>query len=145
MKVDRRPPPEDIAGLGPVAVMDGTCAICTVGARWLHRFDTSGEIRICPIQTDLGRRILAHYDVSPDDPETWIFIDGGQAYFDFDATIRIGERSGGWGRVLSVFRVFPQPVRDWLYRRLARNRYRLFGRADICAVPDARFRDRLIG
>lgn len=144
MTVDRLPPPADIAGLGPIAVMDGTCAICTFGARMIHRLDRSGEIRICPIQTDLGRRILAHYGLKVDDPESWIFIEDGEASFDFEAMIRVGERSGGWGRLLTMMRVVPRSARNWLYTRLARNRYRLFGRADMCAVPDPGLRARLI-
>jgi len=41
-------------------------------------------------------------------------------------------------------RVFPRPTRDWLYRRLTRNRYRLFGRAEMCALPDPELQSRLM-
>ena len=39
----------------------------------------------------------------------------------------------------------PRPVRDWLYLRMARNRYALLGRTDLCALPDRELRARLIG
>jgi len=55
-----------------------------------------------------------------------------------------GRRMGGWGRVGAVLRILPRPVQDWLYRRLSRNRYRLFGRTDMCAVPDAGLKRRLL-
>jgi len=51
---------------------------------------------------------------------------------------------GGWGRVGAVLRILPRPVQDWLYRPLSRNRYRLFGRTDMCAVPDAGLKRRLL-
>ena len=38
----------------------------------------------------------------------------------------------GWVR---VFAILPRPVRDWLYDRIARNRYQLFGRTESCMVP----------
>ena len=43
-----------------------------------------------------------------------------------------------------LLRLLPRRVRDRLYGMLARNRYRLFGRADMCAVPDPALRARLI-
>lgn len=64
---------------GPVAVMDADCAICSWGARMIHRLDRAQSTRICPIQTPLGAALMAHYGVAPDDPSTWLFIDHGVA------------------------------------------------------------------
>lgn len=128
----------------PIAVMDGTCALCCFGARMIHRLDRSGDIRICPIQTDRGRQLLIDNNLDPDDPATWLFIEDGVVWTDFEALIRVGERSGRFGRVLSVLRIVPKPLRGWMYERIARNRYALFGRGDMCAIPDAALRARLI-
>ena len=133
------------ASSGPIAVMDAECAICTLGARMIHRIDRSGEVRICPVQTVLSARLMAENGVDAHNPETWLLIEERQVWRDAEAIIRIGARSGGWGRLLTLLRIIPRPLRDWLYRRLARNRYRLFGRANMCAVPDPAFRARLIG
>jgi predicted DCC family thiol-disulfide oxidoreductase YuxK len=40
--------------------------------------------------------------------------------------------------------ILPRPVQDWLYARIARNRYRLFGRTEMCAIADARLKQRLL-
>jgi salicylate hydroxylase len=47
-------------------------------------------------------------------------------------------------RLLAVGRVVPRPVRDALYRLVARNRYRWFGRRITCPVPSPRVRDRFL-
>jgi predicted DCC family thiol-disulfide oxidoreductase YuxK len=60
-----------------------------------------------------------------------------------EAIIRIGARLGGSGRLLGAMRVIPRSAREWLYRRIARNRYR-FGRTDICALPDKELQARLL-
>lgn len=128
----------------PIAVMDAECAICSWGARMIHRLDTSGQVRICPIQTPLGSALLAHYGMQADDPESWLFLHEGVAHQDFDAVIYAGQLFGGWGQLTAVMRLCPPPFRDWLYTRLARNRYRLFGKGDICALPDPAFQKRLM-
>ncbi|MHA3979694.1 thiol-disulfide oxidoreductase DCC family protein [Halovulum sp. GXIMD14794] len=129
---------------GPVTVMDGECVLCSVGARLIARHDRKGEFRICRSQSPLGRALLEHYGMDPADPESWLLIDGGIAHTSLDAMIRAGRRVGGVGLFLQPLQIIPRGVQDWLYRRLARNRYRLFGRTDICAIPDPALRARLM-
>lgn len=128
----------------PIAVMDATCALCSFGARMIHRLDRSGDIRICPIQTDKGKLLLAAAGLDSLDPDSWLFIEGEDIRHNFDAVIRVGERCGGVGRVLSVLRIIPKPARNAIYYWIARNRYRLFGRGDMCALPDPDFQRRLM-
>lgn len=129
---------------GPVTVMDGECALCSVGARLIARFDRRAEFRICRVQTPLGAALLRHYGLSPDDPESWLYLVDGQAYTSLDAMIRAGARVRGPGLLLQPLRLLPTVVQDGLYGWLARNRYRLFGRTDMCGIPDPALRARLI-
>ncbi|MGH1354491.1 MAG: thiol-disulfide oxidoreductase DCC family protein [Thalassovita sp.] len=128
----------------PIAVMDAECVICSWGARMVHLLDKSRTVRICPIQSPLGAALLRHYDLNPDDPASWLFLDEGRPYVDFEAVIHAGQKFGGWARLTAVLLVFPRPIRNWLYQRLARNRYALFGRTDMCALPDPEFHKRLL-
>lgn len=128
----------------PVAVMDAACALCSWGARMLHRMDKSGDIKIAPMQSQTGAALMAENGLDPLDPDSWLFIEDGQVWRDFDAVIRVGVRSGGFGRACLVLRLIPRPMRNWLYARVARNRYAMFGRGDMCALPDPDFRARLL-
>ncbi len=135
----------DFDDSGPVTFMDGNCVLCSVGARMIARFDRASEFGICPIQTDLGGAVLAHYGMDPDDPESWLYLVDGAAYGGIDATIRVGARLGGIGLLLQPLRLLPDRGQNWVYGHIARNRYRIFGRTDICRLPDQALRDRLIG
>src|SRR5690606_39547897 len=80
---------------GPVAVMDGTCALCSAGARLIARFDKAGEFRICRSQSALGTALLRHYGLDPEDPESWLYVLDGQAFTSLDGIVRAGARVGG--------------------------------------------------
>lgn len=128
---------------GPIAVMDGDCALCSWGARVIARLDHKEVFRICPVQTPIGNALVRHYGLEPDDPETWLLLESGRAYSGMEAIIRIGERLGGVGRLATGLRLLPRRLREWCYRQIARNRH-LFGQSDICATPDQRVRRRLM-
>lgn len=128
----------------PVAVMDSECAFCSWGARMVHRLDRSNSVRICPAQSPLGAALMRHYGLDPTDPESWLFIEQGIPHVDLEAVIHAGQCFGGFGRLTWLLRLVPKPLRNWLYRRVARNRYAVFGRGDFCALPDPEFQRRLL-
>ena len=51
------------------------------------------------------------------------------------AALRVATKLGGAWPLLAVFLVVPRPLRDLVYRWVARNRYRWFGKKDACYVP----------
>ncbi|MGB0410271.1 MAG: thiol-disulfide oxidoreductase DCC family protein, partial [Pikeienuella sp.] len=118
-----------------LVVMDAECALCCRGARLIAQADKAHEFQITTAQSPLGRALLVHYGLNPDDPESWLYLTDGRAFHSLDAIIRVGKRLGGPMRLWSVFAPIPRGMQDWLYRRMARNRYR-FGRGDMCALPD---------
>lgn len=125
-------------------VMDAHCALCARGARWIARNDRAGAFTIIPVQSELGGALMRHYGLDPADPVSWLYVEHGRAFTSLDALIRVGRRLGGVWRGLVVLRLLPRAVQDPLYRLVARNRYRLFGRADLCALPDPQVQKRLL-
>lgn len=126
-------------------VVDAHCALCARGAAWIARNDRADEFRIVPLQSETGNALMRHYGLDPADPSSWLYVENGRAYSSLDGFIRAGRRLGGVWKGLAALRVLPRPVQDLLYRAIARSRYRLFGRKDLCALPDAEVQKRLVG
>ena len=125
-------------------VMDARCALCARGAAWIARHDTSQEFTIIPMQSDVGSALFAHYGLDPADPASWLYVENGCAYTSLDALIRVGARLGGIWKGLCLLWILPASVQDGLYRFVARNRYRVFGTTDLCALPDPEVQKRLL-
>jgi predicted DCC family thiol-disulfide oxidoreductase YuxK len=73
-----------------------------------------------------------------------VLVAGGQCYVKSDAAIRVASYLRGSWKLLGAVRILPRPIRDWGYDVVARNRYRLFGRAESCMVPTPELRARFI-
>ena len=58
--------------------------------------------------------------------------------------IEITRRFGGFWSLVGLLRYIPRPIRDWLYDRVASNRYRWFGRQELCLVPSPQQMDRFL-
>lgn len=125
-------------------VMDAHCTLCAKGAAWIAHNDKTDEFRIISIQSALGKSLLRQNDLDPDDPASWLYLEYGQAYAGLDALVRVGQKLGGIWVALSILRVLPRWMRQRLYHTVARNRYRLFGAADLCRLPDPEVKRRLV-
>ena len=129
---------------GPRCVMDAHCALCARGARWIARRDKRQEFKIIPLQSDLGRALMVHYKMDPDDPTSWLYLEDGTPYTSLYAFTQVARRIGGIWHILRLLNLMPRGLQDPLYRAVARNRYRVFGRADLCAMPDPDVQSRLL-
>ncbi|MEM6616898.1 MAG: DUF393 domain-containing protein, partial [Pseudomonadota bacterium] len=117
-------------------VMDAECSLCSKGATWIARNDTANQFKIIPLQSKLGNALMMHYGLDSKDPTSWLYLEKGRAFTSLDAYIRVGWQLGGVWKALSVLRLIPRSIQDVLYRWVATNRYRWFGKGDLCSLPD---------
>ncbi len=54
-----------------------------------------------------------------------------------DSFLRVMARLPLPWSLLRILKLFPKRFRDWFYDRIALNRYRLFGKYDVCLLPTA--------
>ena len=128
-----------------ILVMDGDCALCTRGARVIARADTSDRVRIATVNSKAGQALLNHYGLEPGDPWSWLALIEGRAHTGSHAIIAVGRQlAWPWPALAWFGGLVPPFLREPLYRWVARNRIRWFGRADMCAVPEPGLRRRLI-
>lgn len=129
----------------PLVLFDGVCNLCTWAVRFIVARDPGAKFQFASLQSPLARRLGEQYGFSTATPETIVLIESGRCYTESDAALRIARRLSGPWPVFAIAVAVPRFLRDPFYRAIARNRYRLFGKRDVCMVPDptlkARFRD----
>ncbi|WP_299591191.1 thiol-disulfide oxidoreductase DCC family protein [uncultured Microbulbifer sp.] len=120
-----------------VVLFDGVCRLCSFWARFLLRFDRDRNFKLATVQSEEGQAILSFFNMPLDEYETMLLVEGSRMYVKSDAILRVvAQLPFPWSAVTG-FRLIPAPLRDWVYDRVARNRYRLFGKRSQCAMPDA--------
>lgn len=128
----------------PLIVFDGVCVLCSGFAKFVMARDRDQEYLFTAAQSKLGQALFRHYGLNPFDFETNLLIDRGIVYGRLAAMSLILRRLGWpWRAAMGLLRL-PEPIGRWLYERIARNRYKLFGRRKACWVPTPELRSRVI-
>ena len=126
-----------------VILYDGVCVFCSRWLRFVATRDVNRRFRFTAIQSPYGARLAQAFGIDPADPDTNAVIHGGRVHLQSDAALTVLSTLPGWRWARALFFV-PKPLRDAVYRLIARNRYKIFGKYDACMVPDADLRARVI-
>jgi predicted DCC family thiol-disulfide oxidoreductase YuxK len=124
-------------------LFDGVCVLCSSWVRFVIRRDEACRFRFVPIQSSRGRQLAEMLGIDPDDPETNAVILDGMAYFKSDSVLMAARHLRGL-QGAGILMALPRGLRDWLYDRVARNRYAWFGRDEACLLPTPELAARLL-
>lgn len=125
-------------------LFDGVCVLCNGWARFVARHDHARVFRLATAQSDLGQGIYRQLGLSPVTFDTLVVVLNGRYHTDTDAILTVLSQFGGLWRTANVLRLIPARLRDGVYRRVARNRYKWFGRHEVCPMPTEDLRARLL-
>ena len=126
-----------------VILYDGICVFCSRWIQFVVSHDTAKVFRFTPIQSDYGRELANTFHINPDDPDTNAVIHDGLPYFRSDAALIVLSMMPRW-RWICVLRFLPKTLRDSFYSLVANNRYRIFGKWDVCYMGGEAFKDRVL-
>lgn len=129
---------------GPVILFDADCILCSANAQFVLRHDEAERFRLAPIQGAAGAALARQHGVDPADPVSMLVVEADRVRRDSDAVLSIYEALGFPWRLMAIFRIVPAMLRDPVYRWIARNRYRLFGKRATCWVAPPEYRARLL-
>ena len=128
---------EDIIQQYDIILFDAICVICNGWAKFLIRHDQHAKFKLVSAQSPLGEAILKYYAMSTEHYSTMLVIKDGLLYTESTALLKVMQHLGLPFSLMSSGYLIPSFIRDFLYRRVALNRYQLFGTTDNCLLPSA--------
>ncbi len=130
----------------PLLLFDGECGLCSAAVQFILRRDRRRRLCFAPLQTELGREIMAAQGLDPGDLKTMVLrTESGEVLVRSDAALAAaGELRWPW-RWCTSLRWIPRPIRDAVYRLIARYRHRLFRPPASCLMPQAQDAHRFLG
>lgn len=127
-----------------VIVFDSTCLLCNGWVKFILPRDRLGKIQFASMQGKTGKALLAQAGLPTEGLDTLLVVDGEQSWQHTAAILKVLGTLGGAWRLANVIRVVPEGLRDRLYRKIAKNRYRLFGKSNQCLMPQPAYAQRFL-
>lgn len=119
----------------PVIFFDGVCNLCTGSVQFVIKHDPQHHFRFASLQSELGQAFLQQYGLSADTFDSFIVWEDGKYYTESTAALRVARKLSGPWPGLYAFILLPAFIRNSVYRIVAKNRYRWFGKKEACWVP----------
>jgi predicted DCC family thiol-disulfide oxidoreductase YuxK len=127
-----------------IIIFDGVCNFCNEAVNFIIKRDPTGVFVFVPIQSEVAKKLIDEYEAKKVGVDTFLLIKNGTCYYRTDAALEIAKDLTGFWFLLKVFKVIPRRFRDYFYRALARNRYSLFGKKDVCMIPTPDIKSRFL-
>jgi predicted DCC family thiol-disulfide oxidoreductase YuxK len=134
----------------PIILYDGVCGLCNRGVQFLLKRDKRGQLQFASLQSDFAAKVLGRHGINPKDLDTvHVVVNHDRPEEKIlgrsDAVLRAWHELGGsWKLLSSISSIIPRGLRDLVYRFVATNRYRVFGKFETCMLPDPSQRSRFL-
>ena len=126
-----------------IIVFDGVCNFCNRIVQIIIRQDPSCQIHFAAQQSEAGIKLLKKYSID-ETANSVVFITNAMVYYQSDAVIEIAKLLTGWPSLLKYSIIVPRFLRNEIYKLIAANRYRLFGKQASCMVPKEVDKERFL-
>jgi predicted DCC family thiol-disulfide oxidoreductase YuxK len=126
-----------------IVFFDGVCHLCQRSVQFILKNDPAGHFRFAPLQGSTARDKLGSDSINPV-AASIVLLEKGIRYERSTAALRICKHLRWPAKALYGGMIFPRFLRDAVYRWIAHNRYRWFGKDESCWLPRPEWRDRFL-
>lgn len=127
-----------------VVLFDGVCNLCNGAVQFIIKRDKASKFHFAALQSEYGQAQLLRLGIPPSALQSIVLIKGDRFYQRSNAVLEIVKMLGGFWSVLYLLKIIPAFFRDWIYNRIANNRYKWFGRQDQCMIPTTALKARFL-
>ncbi len=132
-----------------IVLYDGVCGLCNRLNQFLLKRDTHDRFRFASLQSKFAEDLLERHGADARDLDTvYVAIDYGKPderlLARSDAILHLLTQLGGIWKWARVGKVLPEALRDGIYKIVATNRYRVFGKHESCLLPEPKHRNKFL-
>ncbi len=113
-----------------VVFIDGICVLCNRLSRILIRLDAKKQFLFSTLDSPYAKKTL----LQPKEDTILVFSQKGMIYTKSKAILFIVRQLPYFKWIGILFQIIPTFILDHLYDRIAKNRYRWFGKHDACPL-----------
>lgn len=128
-----------------IILFDGVCNFCNQAILKIITLDKKNLFIFASIQSKKGKEIIDYLGIDTAKVDSIILYEPNISYdMKSSAAIKIMNHFNGLWKLTSIFWLFPESFRNFIYDFIAKNRYKWFGKKDACMVPTKNISDKFL-
>ena len=130
-------------------LFDGVCHLCQGSVQFVIKNDKRQRFFFAALQSDFAQKLLNENHIEANLSSIIYIIQTEnlppKIYQRSTAALTIAKNLGGMWSLFYGFMLMPKFIRDGIYKLIAKNRYRWFGRSESCLMPSKALNKRFLG
>ena len=127
-----------------IILFDGVCNFCNYWVNFTIDKDEKNIYKFAALQSEQGQILLQQYNLNLTKIDTFILIRGENVFTKSTAALMISRTLSGPVKIIYPFIFLPKFLRDFIYGLIGKNRYKLFGKRDVCRVPGEKEKEKFL-
>ncbi len=128
-----------------IIIYDGECNYCDAIVQFLIRVDKNNDFKFAHISSQAGSLLLNKFGIDSNLHDSFIYVKDHEYYMYSDGAGQVLLQLGGaYALMGKILLAIPLNIRDAIYKWVARNRYKLFGRKQSCDIPSQSILDKFL-
>lgn len=125
----------------PILLFDGECGFCNKSVQFFLKNEKNKKMHFAPLQSPAGKQLKLYFEIN-EKVDSIILIKEHAAFIKSCAALRLFPFMKGAWPLMIVFVIIPPFIRNWVYDLIAKNRMRISGRVESCALISAKDKER---
>lgn len=118
-----------------IILFDGVCNFCNYWVNFIIDRDKQNVFKFAALQSEKGKELIEKFNLPKDDFDSFVLISQNKVFKKSAAAFEILKHLDSWLKIIYPIKFLPIAVNNSFYDLIAKNRYKFFGRKDVCRIP----------
>lgn len=118
-----------------IVFFDGLCNLCSTAVQTIIKYDKKKYFYFASLQGITAQQMLPNNLKSGQGVDSILYFENGHFSIKSTAVINIARHLSFPMNLNYGFIIVPVILRNWVYECVARNRYKWFGKKEVCWLP----------
>jgi predicted DCC family thiol-disulfide oxidoreductase YuxK len=127
-----------------IVFFDGVCNLCNGFVQFVLTHEKNKTFKFCSLQSDFAKHFLKQHQFDATQIDSVIVFKNQRFYTESEAAFKVIEELKLPYKLVSVFKFFPIVLNNFIYKKIAKHRYKIFGKTDTCWVMKPEHKQRFL-
>ncbi|MFZ4798469.1 MAG: thiol-disulfide oxidoreductase DCC family protein [Bacteroidia bacterium] len=113
---------------------DGVCNLCNGFVQFVLKNEVNSNYQFCSLQSEFAINFFKEKQFLTCGIDSVIVFENNQFYIESAAAFKIISKLKWPYRVFGIFAVLPNFINNFIYKLIAKYRYKIFGKSNVCWV-----------